>query len=325
MSRYSYDVLGNLKQVQTLNASITYLVDPLNRRIGRKVNGTLTHGWLYLGARPVAELNPDHTVKTVFFYGEKSNVPSAMLRDGKTYRILSNHLGSVRLVVDVSNGDIAQQLDYDAWGKVISDSNPGFQPFGFAGGLYDSATGLTRFGARDYDAETGRWTAKDPILFAGGDVSLYGYVSGDPVNFVDPSGLATDCEANTAINVLMKRFPEILSKKPRSVRGEKNLQGWLHYFGVDQPLGGVTSVTDDITYNANLYGQNGINIPQGKEDDFLQTLAHEMQHVQANFLERSVTSFGEIEDLIDHNGDLMFKQTYKEFMLERKNQCGCGK
>ena len=137
----------------------------------------------------MAELNPDNTVKTVFFYGEKSNVPSAMQRDGKTYRILSNHLGSVRLVVDVRNGDIAQQLDYDAWGKVISDSNPGFQPFGFAGGLYDSATGLTRFGARDYDAETGRWTAKDPILFAGGDVSLYGYVAGDPVNGVDPSGL----------------------------------------------------------------------------------------------------------------------------------------
>ena len=107
-------------------------------------------------------------MKTVFFYGEKSNVPSAMQRDGKLYRIVSNHLGSVRLVVDVRNGDIAQQLDYDAWGKVISDSNPGFQPFGFAGGLYDSATGFTRFGARDYDAETGRWTAKDPILFAGG-------------------------------------------------------------------------------------------------------------------------------------------------------------
>ena len=40
----------------------------------------------------------------------------------------------MKLVVDVRNGGIAQQLDYDAWGKVISDSNPGFQPFGFAGG-----------------------------------------------------------------------------------------------------------------------------------------------------------------------------------------------
>ena len=49
-------------------------------------------------------------------------------------------------------------------------------------------TGLVRFGARDYDAVTGRWTAKDPILFAGGDSNLYSYVHSDPVNFIDPSG-----------------------------------------------------------------------------------------------------------------------------------------
>ena len=63
-------------------------------------------------------------------------------------------------------------------------------PFGFAGGLYDSDTGLIRFGARDYDPDIGRWTAKDPIFFDGGDVDLYGYVFNDPVNNIDPSGLA---------------------------------------------------------------------------------------------------------------------------------------
>jgi len=66
---------------------------------------------------------------------------------------------------------------------------PGFQPFGFAGGLYDWDTGLVRFGARDYDAETGRWTSKDPIGFAGGETNLYVYVGNDPVNFVDETGL----------------------------------------------------------------------------------------------------------------------------------------
>lgn len=50
-------------------------------------------------------------------------------------------------------------------------------------------TGLVRFGYRDYDPETGRWTARDPIGFAGGDTNLYGYVLGDPVNFIDPDGL----------------------------------------------------------------------------------------------------------------------------------------
>jgi RHS repeat-associated protein len=85
-------------------------------------------------------------------------------------------------------GQIAQRLDYDEFGRVLADTSPGFQPFGFAGGLYDPDTGLVRFGARDYDATVGRWTAKDPILFAGGDTNLYAYASGDPVNNVDPSG-----------------------------------------------------------------------------------------------------------------------------------------
>ena len=43
-------------------------------------------------------------------------------------------------------------------------------------------------GARDYNAATGRWTAKDPIGFAGGDPNLYRYVGNDPVNFIDPNG-----------------------------------------------------------------------------------------------------------------------------------------
>ena len=72
---------------------------------------------------------------------------------------------------------------------VLADSNPGFQPFGFAGGLYDRDTGLVRFGARDYEPATGRWTNKDPVRFRGGSTNLYEYVGDDTVNWVDPRGL----------------------------------------------------------------------------------------------------------------------------------------
>jgi RHS repeat-associated protein len=64
-------------------------------------------------------------------------------------------------------------------------------PFGWAGGLEDPDTHLVRFGARDYDPETGRWTARDPILFAGGQTNLFAYAGNDPVNAIDPSGLIT--------------------------------------------------------------------------------------------------------------------------------------
>jgi len=112
-----------------------------------------------------------------------------MEKGGVVYRILSDPLGSPRLVVNAASGAVVQRIDYDEFGQVTQDTNPGFQPFGFAGGLYDRDTGLVRFGARDYDAKVGRWTAKDPILFEGKDTNLYGYVISDPVNFVDVDGL----------------------------------------------------------------------------------------------------------------------------------------
>jgi uncharacterized protein RhaS with RHS repeats len=46
-----------------------------------------------------------------------------------------------------------------------------------------------RFGARDYDATTGRWTARDPGAFGGLDTNLYRYANNDPVNLADPNGL----------------------------------------------------------------------------------------------------------------------------------------
>jgi RHS repeat-associated protein len=72
---------------------------------------------------------------------------------------------------------------------VTLDTSPEFQPFGFAGGLYDADTGLVHFRAREYDASIGRWISKDPIRFDGGQGNLYAYAADDPVNRSDASGL----------------------------------------------------------------------------------------------------------------------------------------
>jgi RHS repeat-associated protein len=82
-----------------------------------------------------------------------------------------------------------QKMDHDEFGRIRQDTSPGYTLFGFAGGLYDKDTGLVRFGTREYDSESGRWTSKDIILFSGGDSNLYGYVQNDAVNLIDPSGL----------------------------------------------------------------------------------------------------------------------------------------
>jgi RHS repeat-associated protein len=125
---------------------------------------------------------------TRFVYGSKSNVPDYYTTIAGTFRILSDHLGSPRLVIDTS-GNTVERIDYDEFGNVTRDDHPGTIPFGFAGGLYDADTGLVRFGARDYDPSTGRWTSKDPLRFGAGQTNLYAYVGNDPINVIDPSGL----------------------------------------------------------------------------------------------------------------------------------------
>ncbi len=135
-----------------------------------------------------AEVDGSGTVITRYVYTNGGNVPDLMISGSRSYRLIKDHLGSVRLVLRTADGDVMQRIDYDSWGRVTSDTNAGFQPFGFAGGLYDHQTGLVRFGARDYDAETGRWTAKDPKRFSDSG-NLYEYSRSDCINYRDPTGL----------------------------------------------------------------------------------------------------------------------------------------
>jgi RHS repeat-associated protein len=147
-------------------------------------------GWLYADQlRPIAELDGSGDVTARFVYGTKPNVPEYIIKGSITYRDFSDHLGSPREIVDASTGVVVQRMDFQAFGEIIQDSNPGWQPFGFAGSLHDSDTALNRSGARDYDAETGKWLAQDPVSFLGGGANLYSYVSSNAVNAIDPSGL----------------------------------------------------------------------------------------------------------------------------------------
>ena len=95
----------------------------------------------------------------------------------------------MRLVANSTDGSIAQRIDYDEFGNITQDTNPGFQFFAFAGGVYDHHTKLTRFGARDYDAFAGRWMAKDGVGFLGRSSNLFSYAFSDPVNYVDYNGM----------------------------------------------------------------------------------------------------------------------------------------
>lgn len=119
---YSYDALGNLTHVDfpgTAN-DIEYIIDGLNRRVGKKVDGSLIKQWLYKDQlNIIAELDGAGAITKRFVYASKVNVPDYYIDytgpAPVTYRIISDHLGSPRTIINSTSGVSALDLEYDAW------------------------------------------------------------------------------------------------------------------------------------------------------------------------------------------------------------------
>ncbi|WP_149401827.1 RHS repeat-associated core domain-containing protein, partial [Dictyobacter arantiisoli] len=98
--------------------------------------------------------------------------------------------GSIVGMTD-SAGNQVEHYDYDPFGGISSQSGTVSNPWQYAGGYYDSTTGLTKFGIRYYDPQFGRWTQATPI---GGSLqealkaNPYVYADNSPVNETDTSG-----------------------------------------------------------------------------------------------------------------------------------------
>jgi RHS repeat-associated protein len=276
---YTYDVMGNLTAATLPSgAKIAYVIDPENRRVGKQLNGVLQTGFLYDDDDDtiVAQLNGSNQLVSQFVYGT-GLAPDYMVSGGATYRIFTNQLGSPVLVVNSATGATAEQITYDEFGNVVSDTNPGFQPFGFAGGLYDQDTKLVRFGARDYNPALGRWMAKDYLLFEGGDTNLYGYVLADPINLVDPAGAEDQpapqggpstgdtltkwiVDSNEKIQTIQKGYKKCKKVIKYGKAVSKGVDG-VKNLAVDQAKGYVKSNTGALNEQRQLLEQTHESVP----------------------------------------------------------------
>jgi RHS repeat-associated protein len=194
---YVYDDFGRLTQaIANTGLEVHYTYDGLGRRVTRKQYQDsqleVERRYLYAqGNRLIAVYDGSGTLRQQFVYASGSHTPDAVVLNNTTlYRIVQDHLGSLRMVVRASDGAVVQRMDFDEWGrlKVLNLVVADVIPFGFAGGLRDSDTNLVQMGARWYDPMTGRFITKDPVRFTGG-FNLYAYAYNDPVNFIDPTGL----------------------------------------------------------------------------------------------------------------------------------------
>ena len=157
-----------------------------------------------------------------------------------TLHISVDQVDSIRLLA-TPEGRLVKYVEYDSFGNMIKDTRPQLCfPLGFACGLDDTYTGFVRFGFRDYHPLVGRFTAKDPVGYTGGDNDLWDYCVDDPVSCSDPLGLWT--QAN---------FDE--SKVARDEDGKFASGGSGTSGGITRQLGlGIGSVIDGMATTADF-------------------------------------------------------------------------
>lgn len=206
---YIHDGLGALLSVRLPSGDVlTYDYDGLQRRVAKRRNGVVVSRWAYEGqTRVVAEVDANGAVISRFVYLPGAHAPEYLVRGGVVYGYVRNHLGSIRAVVNAATGEVAQWLEYDAWGVIEADSRPDLQPFAFAGGIVDSDSGLVHFGFRDFDSRHGVWLSPEPLqriptfvrarTLRGLSTAAYAYALSDPLGWVDPDGLDAVNHSNT--------------------------------------------------------------------------------------------------------------------------------
>ncbi len=181
-------------------AESTYSYDLFDRMIKRTVDtdgtGPLapsTTWTVYDGANAWADLDATGNVIARYLFGQglDSNIarwrPAGQPAAGTAW-YLTDHLGSVREIVDAS-GAVIDQIAYDSFGNILSETDPlAGDRYKFTGREWHPELNLYHYRARFYDSSSGRFLSEDPIGFAAGDTNLHRYVGNSPLTFVDPSG-----------------------------------------------------------------------------------------------------------------------------------------
>ncbi len=203
---------------------LRYRSAPDGRLLAKYVDGRLAERYVWRNALQLAAWGMPGGWECRFHYRSRQRTPWAMeygipyLRE--RFLLGCDQVGSLKVVAN-ERGEVLKTLDYDSFGNVAADSQPGcFIPLGFAGGLADRHTGQVRFGRRDYMPSVGRFTAQDPLGDTGGDHDPYDYCVDDPVGRIDPAGLK-DTAAPAAGGGILHGIGDFFSRM-----GE-NVGNWL--------------------------------------------------------------------------------------------------
>jgi RHS repeat-associated protein len=221
ITSYTYDALNRLISVQSASSAVEYTYDPFNRRISKKHStsnlppSTVYYLWSGMNQIGIMDGNLQLTHFRLLGEGFGAEVGSAVAVEiGQTvYVPVHDFRGNVVCLVDKLTGTVAESYRYDAYGnvrifdssQVESQTSQISNPWRFSGKQLDEETGLIYFTRRYYDPSVGRFITADPLGTTDG-INMYGYAGGNPMMFVDPSGLLAKDVGQLAWNVGIGAF-----------------------------------------------------------------------------------------------------------------------
>jgi len=230
---YSYDIRNRMTGVTEKNSGgsviyqATYAYDALDRRIATTVNGTTT--WtVYDGQNTYADFSGAGALKTRYLYGPAIDELLARTDSGGTTAwYLTDRLGSVRDLAS-TNGTALDHLAYDAYGNIVSESNPSDgDRFKWTAREWDGTMGLQFNRHRYYASSVGRWTQVDQLGETRSQSNLYSLVSCSPQNYTDPTGQTAEAtyapmgsgDQQDSVSVKMNPVTEELDAEVNVSRG----------------------------------------------------------------------------------------------------------
>jgi RHS repeat-associated protein len=121
----------------------------------------MTEAYRWLDPLRLSEFHDGRQWWRLAYFPEKGQgrTPVGLTNGEDSYLLLCDQVGTP-LALATIDGHVVQAMQYDSFGNLLQVRGEVVRlPLGFAGGLFDPDTGLTRFPWRDYDADTGRFTA----------------------------------------------------------------------------------------------------------------------------------------------------------------------